>query len=72
MTLVWRRITKKDLQNPLPRMCGLSTSINNIPRCNQMDVISEYAKRRGLDNRQIYSDEGKRGLNIKGAIRWHK
>ena len=31
-----------------------------------MDVIREYAKRRGLEIVKEYSDEGKSGLNIQG------
>jgi hypothetical protein len=31
-----------------------------------MDVVREYAKRRGLEIVKVYSDEGKSGLNIQG------
>ncbi|MCL5096140.1 MAG: recombinase family protein, partial [Candidatus Omnitrophica bacterium] len=42
-----------------PAYPGFSTS-------NQLDVIREYANRRGLEIAVIYSDEGKSGLNIQG------
>src|SRR6266487_74863 len=44
----------------------MSTEHQQYSTSNQMDVIKEYAKRRGLDIIQEYSDEGKSGLNIQG------
>src|SRR5215469_13956427 len=44
----------------------MSTEHQQYSTSNQMDVIREYAKRRGLEIAKIYSDEGKSGLNIQG------
>src|ERR1035438_6573749 len=44
----------------------MSTEHQQYSTSNQMDVIREYAKRRGLEIGKIYSDEGKSGLNIQG------
>jgi DNA invertase Pin-like site-specific DNA recombinase len=44
----------------------MSTEHQQYSTSNQMDAIREYAKRRGLDIVQEYSDEGKSGLNIQG------
>jgi DNA invertase Pin-like site-specific DNA recombinase len=44
----------------------MSTEHQQYSTSNQMDVIREYAKRRGLAIVKIYSDEGKSGLNIQG------
>ena len=44
----------------------MSTEHQQYSTSNQMDVIREYAKRRGLDIVKEYSDEGKSGLNIQG------
>lgn len=44
----------------------MSTEHQQYSTSNQMDVIREYAKRRGLKIVKIYSDEGKSGLNIQG------
>src|SRR2546425_5594148 len=44
----------------------MSTEHQQYSTSNQMDVIREYAKRRGLEIVQEYSDEGKSGLNIQG------
>ena len=44
----------------------MSTEHQQYSTSNQMDVIREYAKRRGLEIVKIYSDEGKSGLNIEG------
>jgi DNA invertase Pin-like site-specific DNA recombinase len=44
----------------------MSTEHQQYSTSNQMDVIREYAKRRGLEIVQTYSDEGKSGLNIQG------
>src|SRR5258708_31037062 len=44
----------------------MSTEHQQYSTSNQMDIIREYAKRRGLEIVKEYSDEGKRGLNIQG------
>ena len=44
----------------------MSTEHQQYSTSNQMDVIREYAKRRGLEIVKEYSDEGKSGLNIRG------
>ena len=44
----------------------MSTEHQQYSTSNQMDVIREYARRRGLDIVKDYSDEGKSGLNIQG------
>src|SRR2546427_10910952 len=44
----------------------MSTEHQQYSTSNQMDVISEYAKRRGMQIVKEYSDEGKSGLNIQG------
>ena len=44
----------------------MSTEHQQYSTSNQMDVIREYAKRRGLEIVKQYSDEGKSGLNIQG------
>src|ERR1035438_1910607 len=44
----------------------MSTEHQQDSTSNQMDVIREYAKRRGLEIVMLYSDEGKSGLNIRG------
>ena len=44
----------------------MSTEHQQYSTSNQMDVILDYAKRRGLEIVKIYSDEGKSGLNIEG------
>ena len=44
----------------------MSTEHQQYSTSNQMDVIREYAKRRGLRIVKEYSDEGKSGLNIQG------
>lgn len=44
----------------------MSTEHQQYSTSNQMDVIREYAKRRGLELVMEYSDEGKSGLNIQG------
>src|SRR5258708_20260469 len=44
----------------------MSTEHQQYSTSNQMDVIREYAKRRGLEIIKEYSDEGKSGLNIQG------
>ena len=44
----------------------MSTEHQQYSTSNQMDVIREFAKRRGLEIVKLYSDEGKSGLNIQG------
>jgi DNA invertase Pin-like site-specific DNA recombinase len=44
----------------------MSTEHQQYSTNNQMDVINEFARRRGLQIVKIYSDEGKSGLNIQG------
>src|SRR5213082_2781038 len=44
----------------------MSTEHQQYSTSNQMDVIREFAKRRGLEIVKDYSDEGKSGLNIQG------
>ena len=44
----------------------MSTEHQQYSTSNQMDVIQEYAKQRGLEIVKEYSDEGKSGLNIEG------
>lgn len=44
----------------------MSTEHQQYSTNNQMDVIREYAKRRGLEIVKEYSDEGKSGLSIQG------
>jgi DNA invertase Pin-like site-specific DNA recombinase len=44
----------------------MSTEHQKYSTSNQMDVIREYAARRGMEIVRVYSDEGKSGLQIKG------
>jgi len=44
----------------------MSTEHQQYSTNNQMDVVREYAKKRGLVIEREYSDEGKSGLNIQG------
>jgi DNA invertase Pin-like site-specific DNA recombinase len=44
----------------------MSTEHQQYSTNNQMDVILEYASRRGMEIVRTYSDEGKSGLNIQG------
>src|ERR1700690_3468362 len=44
----------------------MSTEHQQYSTSNQMDVIREYAKRRGIQITKDYSDAGKSGLNIQG------
>jgi len=44
----------------------MSTEHQQYSTNNQMDVILEYAARRGMEIVRKYSDEGKSGLNIQG------
>lgn len=56
----------KDLPNLAAAYVRMSTEHQQYSTSNQMDVIREDAKRRGLEICKIYSDEGKSGLNIQG------
>src|SRR2546428_2027921 len=53
-------------QNRAAVYVRMSTEHQQYSTSNQMDVIREYAKRRGLEIVKVYSDEGKSGLNIQG------
>jgi DNA invertase Pin-like site-specific DNA recombinase len=44
----------------------MSTDHQQYSTCNQLDVVREYARRRGLEIIKTYSDEGKSGLSIQG------
>lgn len=44
----------------------MSTEHQKYSTSNQMDIIEEFAARRAMDIIQIYSDEGKSGLRVKG------
>ena len=44
----------------------MSTEHQQYSTSNQMDVVRDYAKRRGMEIVKVYSDEGKSGLNIQG------
>ncbi len=44
----------------------MSTEHQKYSTSNQMDIIEEFAARREMDIIQIYSDEGKSGLRVKG------
>jgi DNA invertase Pin-like site-specific DNA recombinase len=44
----------------------MSTEHQQYSTDNQMDVIRDYARRRGIKIMKVYSDEGKSGLNIQG------
>ncbi len=57
---------KENLRNRAAAYVRMSTEHQQYSTSNQMDVILEYAKRRGLEIVKIYSDEGKSGLNIEG------
>jgi DNA invertase Pin-like site-specific DNA recombinase len=46
----------------------MSTEHQQYSTSNQMDTIREYAARRNMEIVQIYSDEGKSGLNIQGRV----
>ena len=44
----------------------MSTEHQQYSTSNQMDIIREYAKKRGLEIVKIFSDDGKSGLNLGG------
>jgi DNA invertase Pin-like site-specific DNA recombinase len=60
------RDDKESSQNRAAAYVRMSTEHQQYSTSNQMDVIREYAKRRGLEIVKEYSDAGKSGLNIKG------
>jgi DNA invertase Pin-like site-specific DNA recombinase len=58
-----------DSQPPTKRAAAyvrMSTEHQQYSTHNQRDIINEYAARRGMEIVQLYSDEGKSGLNIQG------
>ena len=55
---------KERLLNLAAAYVRMSTEHQQYSTSNQLDVIREYAKRRGLEIVKLYSDEGKSGLNI--------
>src|SRR6266700_5457264 len=57
---------KERLLNLAAAYVRMSTEHQQDSTSNQMDIIREYAKRRGLEIVKLYSDEGKSGLNIQG------
>jgi DNA invertase Pin-like site-specific DNA recombinase len=57
---------KESLHNRAAAYVRMSTEHQQYSTSNQMDVIREYAKRRGMEIVKEYSDEGKSGLNIRG------
>src|SRR2546422_3398612 len=57
---------KESSRNYAAAYVRMSTEHQQYSTSNQMDVIREYAKRRGLEIVKVYSDEGKSGLNIQG------
>src|ERR1043166_2126065 len=60
------RVEKERWANRAAAYVRMSTEHQQYSTSNQMDVIREYAKRRGQDVGKEYSDEGKSGLNIQG------
>jgi len=60
------RNDKETSQSRAAAYVRMSTEHQQYSTSNQMDVIREYAKRRGLEIVKEYSDEGKSGLNIQG------
>jgi len=58
--------TNEDLKQRAALYVRMSTEHQQYSTSNQMDVIHEFAKRRGMEVVKEYSDEGKSGLNIKG------
>ncbi len=56
----------KALNNLAAAYVRMSTEHQQYSTSNQMDVIRDYAKRRGLEIVKEYSDEGKSGLSIQG------
>jgi DNA invertase Pin-like site-specific DNA recombinase len=57
---------REKCQNRAAAYVRMSTEHQQYSTNNQMDVIKEYAKRRGLEIVKEYSDEGKSGLNVEG------
>src|SRR6266568_1873710 len=57
---------KERLLNLAAASARMSTEHQQYSTSNQLDVIREYARRRGLESVKLYSDEGKSGLNIQG------
>src|SRR5215813_11221745 len=57
---------EKSIANLAAVYVRMSTEHQQYSTSNQMDVIREYARRRGLEIVKVYSDEGKSGLNLQG------
>lgn len=57
---------EEQLQDKAALYVRMSTEHQQYSTDNQIDVIREYAKRRGLEIVKQYSDEGKSGLKIQG------
>src|SRR5579884_3169899 len=63
---------KQDVTNPevvktrAAAYVRMSTDHQKYSTENQLDAIREFAERRGMEIIEIYSDEGKSGLNIHG------
>jgi DNA invertase Pin-like site-specific DNA recombinase len=61
-----RPIDKDALRRCAAAYVRMSTDHQQYSTSNQMDVIREFAKRRGLEIVKLYSDDGKSGLSIQG------
>ena len=62
-------MTRTDTEHPpvfAAAYVRMSTEHQQYSTSNQMDVIRDYAKCRGMQIAKEYSDEGKSGLNIQG------
>ena len=59
MTLNMDKDDNEDLQNRAAPYVRMSTEHQQYSTSNQMDVIHEYAKRRGMEIVKMYSDEAK-------------
>lgn len=60
------RADKERWANCVAVYVRMSAEHQQYSTSNQMDIIREYAKRRGFTIVKVYSDEGKSGLNIQG------
>jgi len=59
-------VSAKNIKLPTSSAAAYSRMSTEYSTGNQMDVIREYAKRRGMQIVKEYSDERKSGLNIQG------
>jgi hypothetical protein len=59
-------IDKEALRRRAAAYVRMSTEHQQYSTCNQLEVIREYARRRGLEIVKVYSDDGKSGLSIQG------